>query len=240
MTTGAKTIIVTGANRGVGRATAERLVREGHRVLITARDFTKGERAASEIRAAVAVAQVEARRLDLASFQSVRDFAGGILCEGLAVDVLLHNAGVLTPSKTRRMTIDGIEDVLGVNVLGPFLLTRELLPALERSAGARVVCVSSRLHLPGGPDAPARFDFGDPQQTRDYRAGRAYRNSKLALVWFTYELQRRLPPRRITANAMPWLRADDRRRRCDRLFAADAALCASAHAVHDLGRHRLA
>jgi retinol dehydrogenase-12 len=105
-------------------------------------------------------------------------------------------------SRTRRLTVDGYEETLAVNVLAPFLLTARLLPALERSVSARVVTVSSRLHLPGSRGEPVDFDFDDPQLERGYHPDRAYKNSKLAVLWFTYELQRRLAPRQITANAV--------------------------------------
>ena len=88
-----------------------------------------------------------------------------------------------------------------MNTVAPFLLTRLLLPLLERSAPARIVTVSSRLHLPGSRGAPVDFDFGDPQLEHDYDPDRAYKNSKLAVLWFTYELQRRLPEG-LTANAV--------------------------------------
>jgi retinol dehydrogenase-12 len=105
-------------------------------------------------------------------------------------------------SATRQLTVDGLEETLAVNVLAPFLLTGLLLPSLERAPSARVVTVGSRRHLPGSHGEPADFDFDDPQLERGYHPERAYKNSKLAVMWFTYELQRRLPPRPITANAV--------------------------------------
>ena len=89
-----------------------------------------------------------------------------------------------------------------MNVLAPFLLTGLLLPALERAPSARVVTVSSRLHLPGSRGEPVDFDFEDPQLEHGYNPDRAYKNSKLAALWFAYELQRRLAPRPITSNAV--------------------------------------
>lgn len=122
--------------------------------------------------------------------------------EGLAIDVLIHNAGILQPSPTPQITADGLEEILAVTVLGPFLLTKLLLPALEKSKSARVVNISSRLHIPGARGKPPRFDFDDPMMLKSYDADIAYKNSKLALMWFTYELQHRLLPRTITANAV--------------------------------------
>lgn len=197
-----KTILLTGGNRGLGRAAAEKLASQGHRVILTARNAEAGARAVAAIRAAHPSATVETRALDLSSLESVRRFASAALAEQLTLDVLLHNAGVMQQSPTRRVTADGFEETLGVNVLAPFLLTKLLLPALERSAAARVVCVSSTLHRPGSRGVPVGFDFDDPMLERHYQPERAYKNSKLALLWFTFELNRRLPPRRITANAV--------------------------------------
>ncbi|MBK9754656.1 MAG: SDR family NAD(P)-dependent oxidoreductase [Nannocystis sp.] len=197
-----RTIIVTGGGRGLGLAAAEKLARAGHRVLLTARDRKRGEQAVQQIHHAVPGGRVELRILDLAALASVRAFAGEVLHEGLVVDVLLHNAGIMQQSRERRVTGDGFEETLQTNTLAPFLLTRELLPALARSTAARVVCVSSMLHMPGTRGEPVNFDFDDPQLLRGYHPDRAYKNSKLALLWWTYELQRRLAPRPITANAV--------------------------------------
>ncbi len=200
--TPAKTIVVTGAGRGLGLATSRKLAQAGHQVVLAVRDRARGEQAAAEIRGAVPGCQLEVRALDLAALASVRAFAAGLVGEGRVVDVLLHNAGVMQQSRERRVTVDGFEETLAVNTLAPFLLTRELLPALARSSAARVVCVASMLHMPGSRGEPVNFDFADPQLLRGYHPDRAYKNSKLALLWWTYELQRRLPPRPITANAV--------------------------------------
>lgn len=197
-----KTILITGGGRGLGRATARRLATLGHRVLLTARAPKEGEAAAAEIRAAHPPAQVEARVLDLASLTAVRAFGQAVAAEGFALDVLFHCAGVMQQSPARLTTPDGFEQTLAVNAFAPFLLTQTLLPALRRSAEARVVCVTSRLHLPGSRGAPVDFDFDDPQLTRGYHPERAYKNSKLAVLWFAYELQRRLAATSIRANAV--------------------------------------
>ena len=197
-----KTVLVTGGGRGLGRATAEKLAVLGHRVILVARNPAAAEAAVEEIRGSDPRVRVEARWVDLSSLAQVRAFATTEAERGEPVDVLFHIAGVMQTSKTRRLTVDGYEETLAVNVLAPFLLTALLLPALERSASARVVTVSSRLHLPGSRGAPVDFDFDDPQLERGYHPDRAYKNSKLAVLWFTYELQRRLGPRRITANSV--------------------------------------
>lgn len=198
--TAKKTLLVTGGGRGLGRGVAEALVRDGHRVVITARDGAAGERACAEIRAAVPSARIESYPLDLASFAAIRRFAAALPAE-LRFDGLVHCAGVMQQSRERRLTVDGIEETLAVNALAPFLLTHELLPRLGTPAHlARVICVSSRLHLPGSRGAPVAYDFDDPNLERGYDPNRAYKNSKLAMLWFTYELARRNPPPRLTAH----------------------------------------
>ncbi len=182
--------VVTGANRGLGRAGAEALARAGHRLLLAAREPDKlvPLRQALEQLAPACVEKCVA--LDLRSFASVRACAAEL--QGYAIDGLLNNAGVMQQSQTRRLTADGCEETLQVNTLSPFLLTRLLLPALRRAPRARIVNVSSRLHMPGSRGAPVHFDFDDPQLARAYNHERAYKNSKLALLWWTYELARRL------------------------------------------------
>lgn len=198
-----KTILITGGGRGLGRATAGRLAALGHRVLLTARSLSDGQRAVAEIQAESLGAKVEARVLDLSVLASVRAFGEGLSAEGLAIDVLFHCAGVMQQNPVRQVTVDGFEQTLAVNTLAPFLLTRTLLPALRRSAEARVINVSSRLHLPDSRGKPVHFDFEDPQLLRGYNPDRAYKNSKLALLWFTFELQRRLGAgASVTANAV--------------------------------------
>jgi retinol dehydrogenase-12 len=197
-----KTVLVTGGGRGLGRATAEKLLVAGERVILVARTDAAARAAAEAIRANHPRAAVEPRSLDLSSLAAIRSFAADALARDEPIDVLYHVAGVMQQSPTRRVTVDGNEETLAVNVLAPFLLTGLLLPALERSTSARVVNVSSRLHLPGSRGPSVDFDFDDPQLERGYQPDRAYRNSKLAVMWFTYELARRLPPRNITANAV--------------------------------------
>ena len=197
-----RTVLLTGGGRGLGRVTAEKLATAGHRVLLLARTQDAASAAAGQIRGRHRDALVETLAADLSSMRQVREVAAEVLDRGQPVDVLMHVAGVMQTSRTRRVTVDGLEETLAVNALAPFLLTGLLLPALERSTSARVVTVSSRLHLPGSRGAPVDFDFADPQLERGYHPDRAYKNSKLALLWFTYELQRRLPPRPVTANAV--------------------------------------
>lgn len=194
-------MVLTGGGRGLGRVTAEKLAAAGHRVVLVARTQVRAEAAAAQIRATVARAELQPRAVDLASMGAVRQFAAELADDLDRIDVLFHIAGVLQTSPTRRLTVDGYEETLAVNALAPFLLTRSLLPLLERSEPARIITVSSRLHLPGSRGAPVDFDFADPHVEHGYTPDRAYKNSKLAVLWFTYELQRRLPAG-LTANAV--------------------------------------
>jgi NAD(P)-dependent dehydrogenase (short-subunit alcohol dehydrogenase family) len=168
-----RTVIITGANSGIGRAAASALASAGARVVIAVRTPEKGQAAAAAMRG-----HTEVRRLDLADLSSVREFASG--WEG-EIDLLINNAGVMVPPLTR--TADGFELQIGTNHLGHFALTNLLL---ENVTG-RVVTVSSSAHKFG------TIDFDDLNwERRHYRAWRAYGQSKLANLLFTSELQRRL------------------------------------------------
>ncbi|MFS0699883.1 oxidoreductase [Cellulomonas sp. 179-A 4D5 NHS] len=168
-----RTVVVTGANSGIGRVAAQVLAERGARVVLAVRDVEKGRRAAAGM-----AGDVEVRRLDLADLASVRAFADELTGD---VDVLINNAGVMIPPLTR--TADGFELQLGTNHLGHFALTNLLLPRIR----GRVVTVSSNGHRMGA------IDFGDLQwERKPYRAMTAYAQSKLANLLFTTELQRRL------------------------------------------------
>ena len=196
------TILITGGGRGLGKVTAGKLARSGHRVLLTARTLEKAEAAVRELATDNPGARLEARFVDLASLYSIRRFASELLKEGVALDVLFNVAGVMQTNPQRQFSADGYELTLAVNALAPFLLTRLLLPDLERAPAARIINVGSRLHLPGSRGRPVDFDFDDPNLEGDYNPDRAYKNSKLALLWFTYELQRRLGSHHMTVNAV--------------------------------------
>lgn len=196
------TIVLTGGGRGLGRSTTLALARQGHRLLFTVRKPAEGEATLEALRRDAPAAQAEAHALDLASFASIRAFAKHLVDRGDAIDVLFHVAGVMQQSQTRRLSADGLEETLAVNTLGPYLLTHELWPALRRAPSARILDVSSRLHLPGSRGTPVDFDFDDPQLERRYHPERAYKNSKLALLWFTYELARRTAEGTTSVNAV--------------------------------------
>ena len=190
-----KNVVITGGNSGIGLATAQELARRGARVMITARDETKGSTAVDAVREASG-SDVEAGILDLSRLESVREFAARYVAEHDRLDVLINNAG--TMSGSRRETPDGYEWTFGVNHLGPFLLTGLLTDLLVRSAPARIINVSSENHR----SARNGLDFDDLHMTSGYSAGKAYAASKMANVLFTVELDRRLRDRGVVARAL--------------------------------------
>lgn len=194
--------LVTGGNRGLGRAAAEKLARQGLSVVITSRRQEEGDQAAAEIRGHVAGADVTAMALDLSSMASVRAFAAAFRERFDHLDVLLCNAGILQQSPERLLSAEGHEVTFATNHLGHFLLVNLLLDVIKASA-TRVVVVSSRLHLPNsGQGDEVRFDFDDYDLKNGYSPSRAYKNSKLCNVWFAWELNRRLAGSGATANAV--------------------------------------
>ncbi len=193
-----KRILVTGGGRGLGKGVALALAKAGHSVMITARNEAAG-RATCEVVKALGYA-MECRALELGSFDSIRAFARGLEADE-RFDVVLHVAGLLQQDPTRHLTADGFETTLAVNTLAPALLTHELLPRIGgATTPGRVVLVSSRLHLPDSRGTPVAYDFDDPNLERGYVPDRAYKNSKLAGLWFGYELARRIPPERVTVH----------------------------------------
>jgi len=175
-------VVVTGANSGTGKEAAKRLGAAGAHVIMAVRTLDKGEQAKTEILAAHPHADLEVRRIDLADLASVRDFGDRLAGDGVPVDLLLNNAGVMMPP-TRMTTADDFELQLGSNFLGPFALTMRLLPLLLAAEGSpRVVTMASGMANFG------RIRFDDPQWTRRYSPTRAYAQSKLADLLFARHL----------------------------------------------------
>jgi NAD(P)-dependent dehydrogenase (short-subunit alcohol dehydrogenase family) len=172
--------VVTGSNSGVGLGAATRLAGAGASVVLAVRNETKGAAAAASITESVPGASVSVAALDLSSLDSVTAFADHLLERGTPIDLLINNAGVMTPP-ARYTTTDGFELQFGTNHLGHFALTGRLLPLLRK---ANVVTLAS---------AAARFgriNFDDLQSERRYRPMGAYAQSKLANLLFTFELER--------------------------------------------------
>jgi NAD(P)-dependent dehydrogenase (short-subunit alcohol dehydrogenase family) len=188
-----RTVLVTGGTGGIGKATALGLARMGAHVAITGRNSHRTQDAAHDIRAAGG-GQATAFVADLSSQAEVRRLALEVLGCLPRIDVLVNNVGGYW--NTRHVTADGLERTFAVNHLAPFLLTTLLLDRLKDSAPARVVTVASNAHKLG------RVDFDDLQGERSYSGARAYNQSKLANVLFSYELARRLQGSSVTANAL--------------------------------------
>lgn len=186
--------LVTGANSGVGKATAMSLAGMGATVLMVCRDRERGQAARDEIIHTTDNGAVQLLIADLASQQDIRRLAAEIREQYPALHVLVNNAGVYLAR--RLTTVDGIETTFAVNDLAPFLLTNLLLDLLKSSAPARIVNVSSEAHR------SAKLDFDDLRDPRRYWGFRVYGRSKLALMLFTYELARRLQGTGVTANAV--------------------------------------
>lgn len=188
-----KVVMVTGANAGMGKEIVLALAPMGAKVVMVCRDRGRGEAARAEVQQRTAGGNVELLIADLSSQQSIRnlvvEFEGG----HDRLDVLVNNAGVT--HQRRVETIDGLEGVFATNHLGPFLMTNLLLPLLTASAPSRIVTVASGAHAMG------KIDFNDPQAASSYNEIRAYNQSKLANLLFTYELARRIAGTGVTANA---------------------------------------
>jgi NAD(P)-dependent dehydrogenase (short-subunit alcohol dehydrogenase family) len=189
-----KVAIVTGSNTGIGKETARGLARRGATVILACRDVGKAQAARDDI-ARSASGEVKVMALDLGSKASIRAFAEQFRAAYDRLDVLVNNAGVWATS--RSTTADGFETTFGVNHLGTFLLTSELLPLLKASAPSRVVVLSSALHYRG------KMAWDDLQfSQRGYSGPTAYNQSKLANVLFTLALARRLEGTGVVVNAV--------------------------------------
>ncbi|KAK2856060.1 hypothetical protein Q5P01_004795 [Channa striata] len=191
-----KTVIVTGANSGIGKALAGELLKLRARVIMACRDQRSAEEAARELREAAGPQQGEVvvKELDLASLRSVRQFCEEINQEEPKIDVLVNNAGIYQCPYSK--TEDGFEMQLGVNHLGHFLLTHLLLDLLKTSAPSRVVVVSSKLYKNG------HINFDDLNSESNYDKAFCYSQSKLANLLFTLELARQLEGTGVTVNAL--------------------------------------
>jgi retinol dehydrogenase 14 len=189
-----KSVLVAGGTGGIGRATAIGLAALGARVGITGRDPARTEAAAAGIRATPGSPAVDAFAADMSVQAGVRRLAAQVLDTYPRLDVLVNNVGGFWAH--RHVTADGLERTFALNHLAPFLLTSLLLNRLTASAPARILTVSSGAHARG------RIDFDDLQGERNYSGQRAYSQSKLASVMFTYELARRLEGTGVTATVL--------------------------------------
>ncbi|XP_072236375.1 retinol dehydrogenase 13 [Leuresthes tenuis] len=189
-----KTVLITGANTGIGKETALDMAQRGARVILACRDMNRARIAADEIRQKSGNGNVVVKKLDLASLQSVRDMAKDVQETEERLDILINNAGIMMCPKWE--TEDGFEMQFGVNHLGHFLLTNCLLDLLKKSAPSRVVVVSSLAHQRG------HIHFDDINLDKNYKPEVSYGQSKLANVLFTRELAARLKDTGVTAYSL--------------------------------------
>ena len=189
-----KTVVITGASSGIGKETARALAAMGARVIMACRNRAKSEPVREAIERETGNQQIEVLDLDLASLESIRGFAAELSNRVQSLDVLINNAGVF--SMSRKVTADGFERTMGVNYLGPFLLTNLLVPWMQTAPQARIVNISSVVYVWG------RLNLHALHLPRRYFGVRAYASSKLALIFFTQELAGRLQRLGITANAV--------------------------------------
>jgi NAD(P)-dependent dehydrogenase (short-subunit alcohol dehydrogenase family) len=193
-----KTVLITGANQGIGKATAVILAKMGAKVVLVCRSETKGRAALEEVRAVAKGAPPELLVADLARLDDVRRVAADFRRAHDRLDVLLNNAGLIVPSF--HTTPDGLEETFAVNHLAPFVLTGELLDLLKATAArageARIVNVASRAHQRGS------MHWDDLEGRKGYSSLAAYSQSKLANILFTYELARRLEGTGVTVNCL--------------------------------------
>jgi len=188
-----KIVLITGANSGVGFATAVALARVGARVLMVCRDGKRGEAARATVADAAGGAAPELLLADMSSQQSVRALADEIRRRENKIDVLINNAGGMFAE--RALTVDGIEKTFATNHLGPFLLTNLIIDLVRAASGGRIINVAAEAY-------PGKLDFDNLQGERQYGFLSAYFRSKLENIIFTVELARRLNGSGVTVNCM--------------------------------------
>lgn len=189
-----KTVVITGASQGIGKAAAIDLAKLGAELVLVVRDARKADAAVAEIREATPAAKIDLVFADLSLMSAVRKAAAEIKARHPKIHVLLNNAGVVMTE--RKVTAEGHELTFATNHLNYFVLTHELLDVLKASAPARIINVASDAHV------GQRIDFDDLMGEKSFKTWKAYGQSKLANVMFTYELARRLEGTGVTANAL--------------------------------------
>ncbi len=193
-----KTVVISGANSGIGFEAARIFAGAGARVVMGCRNAERAHEAVKRIRARNVKAVVGFIELDLASLASIRAFANQVSKGCERIDILCNNAGVFSFERGIYRTRDGFESHFGINHLGHFALTGLLFGKINASTPARIVTVSSM----GRSESAAGIDFDDLQCARNYSSFRAYANSKLANLLFTYDLDRRLRARGFQVKAV--------------------------------------
>ena len=190
-----KICIITGANSGIGKATAIGLAKMNATIVMMSRNKERGEEAQKEIIELTDNKKVDLILCDLSSQESIRKFVSKFKSKYQNLHILINNAGVMLSK--RLVSVDGFEMNFAVNYLAPFLLTNLLLDALKENAPSRIINVSSAAHR------MAKIDFDDLQsEKRKYRLMKIYGASKLALMLFSYELSRKLEGTSVTVNTL--------------------------------------
>lgn len=204
-----KTVMITGANSGIGKAAAIQLASQGHHVFLACRNPQRGEEARRDVKAQAKSEAVELVIVDMSSQSSIRSIGADFQRDHERLDVLIHNAAIFDiTQKEPRYTDEGIESVWATNHLGPVLLTDSLWPALANSSQGRVITVASK-GLMAKPFL--KVDLNDPEfKVRPYSVQKAYYQSKLAQIMYTYLLAERGRGANITANCIrvPAVRVD--------------------------------
>ena len=195
MTTTSKTIIITGANTGIGLATAETFIKDGHHVIIACRNPEKAKTAQQHLES-FGTGQVDVIHLDLNSLEQINQAANEIIAKYEKIDVLVNNAGMMTPDL--EATADGFEKQFGVNYLGPFLWTLKLLPLVQKAQQGRVIHLASMMHLLGR----IQHENFNADQVKKYNGVLSYGNSKLANLLFSNILAKQLQGSHVTSNAL--------------------------------------
>ncbi|MDR0238408.1 SDR family NAD(P)-dependent oxidoreductase [Acinetobacter sp.] len=195
MTTTMKTIIITGANTGIGLATAEAFIKEGHHVILACRNLEKAQTAQQYLQS-FGTGQVDLISLDLNSLTQINAAADEIISKYPLIDVLVNNAGMMTPEL--EATEDGFEKQIGVNYLGPFLWTLKLLPLVKKSEQGRIINLASLMHILGN----IKPEIFQADQIKKYNGVLSYGNSKLANLLFSNILAQQLQGTNVTSNAL--------------------------------------
>uniref|UniRef100_H3D810 Retinol dehydrogenase 12, like n=1 Tax=Tetraodon nigroviridis TaxID=99883 RepID=H3D810_TETNG len=189
-----RTVLITGANSGIGKETAIDLAQRGAKVIMACRDMDRAQTAVKDVIERSGSQNIVCMKLDLADSQSIREFAEAVNQGEPRLDILINNAGVMVCPYGK--TADGFEMQMGVNHLGHFLLTHLLLDLIKRSAPARIITVSSMAH------AWSSIDLDDINSEKSYDKRRAYSQSKLANVLFTRSLAQRLEGTGVTTYSL--------------------------------------
>ncbi|MEN8906794.1 MAG: SDR family oxidoreductase [Clostridiales bacterium] len=189
-----KIAIVTGANSGIGTATSIELAKAEYKVIMLCRNQKKGSTALEIVKEKSNSKDVNLALCDLSSFSSINEFCSNFINSNNKLDLLINNAGVILTK--RQLNANGIEYQFAVNYLAPFLLSNKLIYLMKKNESARIINVSSGAHSVG------KINFDNINFDKGYGAFKAYAQSKLALIMFTYELSRILKETNITVNCL--------------------------------------